>query len=58
MTKLIVCTKYGYAYVKAETDNEALEIARNLPESYYDWSDADDYEVLDPCVYEKCEDLE
>jgi hypothetical protein len=46
-----MCIKYGWAVVDAQNDVEAEEIARNLPDSAYDWSEADDHQVVEDVDY-------
>ena len=47
--RIKVC-KYGYAVVDVETEDEAIEKAKNMDDSEYDWSDPDDAQVVDDDV--------
>lgn len=44
--RVMVC-KYGYAVVDAETESEAIEIAKNMNDGEFDWSNPDDAQVVD-----------
>ena len=45
----VMVTRYGFAQVPAETDEQALEAVRELRVSDFDWGslDTDDAEVVD-----------
>lgn len=45
--KRVMVTKYGFVNLDAETDEEAIEKAKNLPDSNFDWSDFDDPKVVE-----------
>ena len=45
--KRVMCTKHGWATIDARTDAEALEIAKNMKDSEYDWGDAYYHEVVE-----------
>jgi hypothetical protein len=47
-----MCVKHGWAVVEADSESEAEEAAEKLPGSQYDWSDADDYQVVEEIDYE------
>lgn len=47
----IMCIKYGWAEVEASSEAEAEEAARTFPDSFYDWSDADDHQVVEEIDY-------
>ena len=42
--------KYGYAVVDAETEEEALELTRDMEDSGFDRSDFNDAQVIDDNV--------
>ena len=50
MKKRVMVVKYGYPVVEAETDAEAVEKAKNMSDSEFDWSDFDDAQVVDDDV--------
>ena len=51
MTKIRgMVVKYGYAVVDAETEEEALELTRNMEDSGFDRSDFNDAQVIDDNV--------
>lgn len=52
MKKRVMCVKYGWAIIEAGTDKEAEEIAKNLSDSAFDWSDTDDFQVVEDIDYE------
>lgn len=43
----VMVVKYGYAVIEAETENEAIEKAKNMSDGEFDWSDPDDTQVVD-----------
>lgn len=47
----VMCVKYGWAEVKASSESEALSISEKLKDSDFDWSDADDYQVVEEIDY-------
>ena len=46
----VMVVKYGYAVVEAETETEAIELANDMKDSDFDWSDFDDAQVADDDV--------
>lgn len=46
----VMVTKYGYAVVEAETEEEALHKVSAMDDSEFDWSDSDDGQVVDDDV--------
>ena len=47
MMKRVMVTKYGFIDLDAKTDEEAIEKAKNLQDSDFDWSDFDEPKVID-----------
>ncbi len=48
MTYRICVTKYGYANVEANSQDEAIMIAENkMTDGEFDWSDFDDAEIME-----------
>ena len=45
--KRVMVTKYGFVDLDAETDEEAIEKAKNLQDPDFDWSDFDEPKVID-----------
>ena len=43
----VMCVRYGYTEVEADSEEIAIGMAESLPSSAYSWSDADDHEVID-----------
>lgn len=46
----IMVTKYGYAVVQAENEDEALHLVNDMEDSDFDWSSdytADDAQIVD-----------
>jgi len=43
----VMCVRYGFVDVEADSEDEAVDIAEKLPVSDYSWSDADDHQVLE-----------
>ncbi len=43
----VMCKKYGWADVEASSEEEALEKAEQMSDHGFDWSDADDHEVVE-----------
>ncbi len=43
----VMCVRYGYTEVEADSESEAIDIAEGLPMSDYSWSDADDHQVVE-----------
>lgn len=43
----VMCCKYGYAEVTADSAEEAEEIAQALPDSAYTWEGAEDHEAVE-----------
>lgn len=41
----IVATKYGFATIKAESLEEALEIAKDMDETDFEWADIEIEEI-------------
>ena len=48
----VMAVRYGYAVVEAESEEDAIELANNLPDSQFDWSDPDDIQVVDDNIDE------
>ena len=46
----VMVTKYGYAVVEAESEEEALHKVSAMDDSEFDWSDPDDGQVVDDDV--------
>mgnify|MGYP000049871209 FL=1 len=46
----VMVVKYGYAVVDAETEEEALELTRDMKDSDFDWSDFNDAQIVDDNV--------
>lgn len=46
----VMCCKYGYAVVSAESAEEAEEIAQQLPDSAYSWHSAEDHEAVERVI--------
>ena len=46
----VMAVKYGFAIVEAETEEEAIEKAKNMCDEEFDWSDPDDVQVADDDV--------
>lgn len=49
--KRVMVTKYGFVDLDAKTDEEAIEKAKNLQDSDFDWSDFDEPKVIDDSIY-------
>ena len=47
MMKRVMVIKYGFIDLDAKTDEEAIEKAKNLQDSDFDWSDFDEPKVID-----------
>ena len=47
MTYRVCVIKYGYANIKANSADEALEIASNEDDSRFDWSEFDEAEIVE-----------
>lgn len=47
----VMCVKYGWAVVEAGSESAAEEIAQAMPDSSFDWSDADDHQVVEEVDY-------
>lgn len=43
----VMVTKYGYAVVEAETEEEAVHKVSKMDDSEFDWSDPVDGQVLE-----------
>lgn len=43
----VMCCKYGYAVVEANSAEEAEETAQSLPDSAYSWDSAEDHEAVE-----------
>lgn len=43
----VMVVKYGYAVVEADTESKAIELANNMNDGDFDWSDFDDAQVID-----------
>ena len=51
MSKMrVMVVKYGYAVVEADTESEAIELANDMDDGDFDWSDFDDTQVVDDDV--------
>lgn len=48
----VMCKKYGWAVVEASSEEEALEKAEQMSDRGFDWSDADDHEVVEKVDFE------
>lgn len=46
----VMCCKYGYAVVVANSAEEAEEIAQGLPDSAYSWNGAEDHEAVEKVI--------
>ena len=46
----VMCKKYGWVAVEAASEEEALDKAEQMTDHEFDWSDADDHEVVDEFV--------
>ena len=46
----VMCCKYGYAVVVANSAEEAEEIAQSLPDSAYSWNGAEDHEAVEKVI--------
>ena len=54
----IMVTKYGYAVVQAENEDDALHLVNDMEDSDFDWSSdytADDAQIVDELVPSECE---
>lgn len=47
----VMCVKYGFAVVEAETEGDAIKAAEELNDASFDWSDADDFQVVEEVDY-------
>lgn len=47
----VMCVKYGWAEVDAETEADAISVAESFPDSGFQWSDRDDYQVAEEIDY-------
>ena len=47
----VMCVKYGFTTIEAESEEEALETAKNMTDHEYDWSDSDDHQVVEEGDY-------
>lgn len=47
----IMCVKYGWADIDAESESAAEEKAKAMPDSEFSWSDADDHQVVEEIDY-------
>ena len=45
--KRVMVIKYGFIDLDAKTDEEAIEKAKNLQDSDFDWSDFDEPKVVE-----------
>ena len=43
----VMVIKYGFAIVEAENEREAIEIAEDMQDNDFDWSDFDDAEIVE-----------
>ena len=43
----VMVTKYGFTVVDAETASQAEELAENMSDNDFDWSDFGDAEIID-----------
>lgn len=43
----MMCVRYGFTEVEADSESEAIDIAESLPMSDYSWSDTDDHQVVE-----------
>lgn len=43
----VMVIKYGFAIVEAESEREAIEIAEDMQDNDFDWSDFDDAEIVE-----------
>jgi hypothetical protein len=50
----IMVQRQGYAIVKADTEEQALEAAMSLSENDFDWESVDGNVLADAEVVEKC----
>ncbi len=47
MKHKVQCIHYGLVDVEADSEEEAIDYAENLPRSAYSWSDAEDHQVVE-----------
>ena len=43
----VMVIKYGYTIVDAESEKDAIELAENMSDGEFDWSEFDDAQVVD-----------
>lgn len=48
----VMCKKYGWAVIEALNEGEALDKAEQMSDCGFNWSDADDHEVVEEIDYE------
>ena len=46
----VMVIKYGYAVVDVESEEDAVELTKDMDDSEFDWSDFDDAQVVDDNV--------
>lgn len=47
----VMCVKYGYAVVEAEAEIDAKNAAAKLRDVFFDWTEADDFQVIEEIDY-------
>ena len=43
----VMVVKYGYTVIDTDNEEDAIEQAKNMSDSDFDWSDFDDAQVVD-----------
>lgn len=46
----VMVVKYGYAVVEVDTESEAIDLAHDMDDEDFDWSDFDEAQVVDDDV--------
>lgn len=47
MEYFVMCVKYGFITLDADSEEEAIEIAKDAEDSDFDWSNADEYQIVE-----------
>lgn len=47
MAMRVMVVKYGYTVIDTDNEEDAIEQAKNMSDSDFDWSDFDDAQVVD-----------
>ena len=61
MAMRVMVVKYGYTVINTNDENDAIEQAKNMNDSDFDWSNFDDAQVVDDDVEwdeEECNESE